>query len=618
MNKRREKIYVILFSIILAFICISINSTHSFLYKFMEGQDVHCFITTARCMLRGDVLYKDIYEPKGPLLYFLYVVALLINSNSFIGVFTLEVILFSVYIFFAYKIVALFVENTIIRYVLTVITGLITCSDVSFNGGGQCEELTLPFLCISMYIILKYFSQRYPCTIKSIDVFLIGCCFSVVFWMKYTLCGIYIGIIILIIVLQIKNKTVKKIFQYALIFILGFLFLSIPVIIYFLQNGGMKPLFDVYFYQVIFKYGQGGMKKLNLLDFFFDENIAIVHLPIMGCYIAAVLFSIFNKKYLKKEIRISIIVMIFSQLAGIAASYYWIYTMEATCMCSVLGVVSIYYIIYDQRENIKKCMKYLAKFLKELLDNKYGRIANYILIAIVLLLLVADKPGVKILTLIFSILLARILVLLQNKFIQKCKWIIIIKYILTFCLLFFDYEIIRDSIIFMILLFLIYDWNEYKKYVYWFGKLVRSKVNRKLLILICSMVSYIYIAVIGLRISPVSEYMYLDEAQYPQLIIGNYINNSQIEEPQILYWKCNDIGAYWLTKTYPPYRYIWFENLKSDTIKKEYMSGIKSGNIDFIISNEVVRFDNYELVYQGIRESKINTCEKYYLYEKNN
>ena len=62
MDKRREKIYVILFSIILAFICISINSTHSMLYKFMEGQDVHCFITTARCMLRGDVLYKDIYE----------------------------------------------------------------------------------------------------------------------------------------------------------------------------------------------------------------------------------------------------------------------------------------------------------------------------------------------------------------------------------------------------------------------------------------------------------------------------------------------------------------------------------------------------------------------------
>ena len=618
MDKRREKIYVILFSIILAFICISINSTHSMLYKFMEGQDVHCFITTARCMLRGDVLYKDIYEPKGPLLYFLYVVALIINSNSFIGVFTLEVILFSVYIFFAYKIVALFVENTIIRYILTVITGLITCSDVAFNGGGQCEELTLPFLCISMYIVLKYFSKRYPQAIKSIDVFLIGCCFSVVFWMKYTLCGMYIGIIILIIILQIKNKTVKKIFQYALIFVLGFLFLSIPVIIYFVQNGGMKPLFDVYFYQVIFKYGQGGMEKLNLLDFFFDENIAIVHLPIMGCYIAAVLFSFFNKNYFKKEIRISIIVMIFSQFAGIAASYYWIYTMEATCMCAVLGVVSIYYIIYDQKNNLKKCAKCFLKLLKEILTKEYNQVAYYVLIAILIFLMLAYNPGMKILTFVLVILLSRFWIILQIKHINKLKWIKIIKYATIPFLRISSYEVIQNTAVFLICIFLFYDWDEYKKYSLSFVDLCKTKVCKNILLVIGCLIAVIYIAVIGLRISPVSEYMYLDEAQYPQLIIGNYINNSHIEEPQILYWKCNDIGAYWLTKTCPPYRYIWFENLKSDTLKNEYISGIQSGNIDFIISPDQEKFENFKLIYHGVRESKINQCKDFYLYEKIN
>ena len=85
-----------------------------------------------------------------------------------------------------------------------------------------------------------------------------------------------------------------------------------------------------------------------------------------------------------------------------------------------------------------------------------------------------------------------------------------------------------------------------------------------------------------------------------------------------MYWKCNDIGAYWLTKTYPPYRYIWFENLKSDTLKNEYISGIQSGNIDFIISPDQEKFENFKLIYHGVRESKINSCKDFYLYEKIN
>ena len=62
MSKKDNKLFLIFFCIILATILIAVNSMNSFLYKFNQSTDVHCFVTTARCMLRGDVLYKDVYE----------------------------------------------------------------------------------------------------------------------------------------------------------------------------------------------------------------------------------------------------------------------------------------------------------------------------------------------------------------------------------------------------------------------------------------------------------------------------------------------------------------------------------------------------------------------------
>ena len=81
------------FCLILAFFCITINSKFSFLYTYHDVGDVHCFITVARCMLRGDVLYRDVYEHKGPLHYFLYYAGIGAAGGSTIGVYVIEIII---------------------------------------------------------------------------------------------------------------------------------------------------------------------------------------------------------------------------------------------------------------------------------------------------------------------------------------------------------------------------------------------------------------------------------------------------------------------------------------------------------------------------------------------
>ena len=71
-SDRRKSAFVLAFTLLLSFIFITICSKASFLYPMQDWVDVNCFFTVGRSMLEGKVVYRDIFEQKGPLLYFIY------------------------------------------------------------------------------------------------------------------------------------------------------------------------------------------------------------------------------------------------------------------------------------------------------------------------------------------------------------------------------------------------------------------------------------------------------------------------------------------------------------------------------------------------------------------
>ena len=62
-------------------------------------------------MFDGVVVYSEIYEQKGILLYFLHGIASIISYDSFLGVWVLEVIFFAVFLYFAAKTILLFIDD---------------------------------------------------------------------------------------------------------------------------------------------------------------------------------------------------------------------------------------------------------------------------------------------------------------------------------------------------------------------------------------------------------------------------------------------------------------------------------------------------------------------------
>ena len=90
--KNKTSLLPLVYSLAAAFITLLICSKSSPLYPVNDWVDANTYLTVGRGMLHGMVPYRDLYEQKGPLLYMLHAGAAAVTEKSFLGVFIIEVI----------------------------------------------------------------------------------------------------------------------------------------------------------------------------------------------------------------------------------------------------------------------------------------------------------------------------------------------------------------------------------------------------------------------------------------------------------------------------------------------------------------------------------------------
>ena len=82
----------------IAAIALVLCSKSSPLYVLNDWMDANIFFTMGKSMFRGKVLYRDVFDHKGPVLYFLYGLASLIDYTGFTGVLVVEIIAFALFL----------------------------------------------------------------------------------------------------------------------------------------------------------------------------------------------------------------------------------------------------------------------------------------------------------------------------------------------------------------------------------------------------------------------------------------------------------------------------------------------------------------------------------------
>ena len=88
---KKERNIALAVCAVLAALILLLTSQSSPLYPINLWGDANCLFTVGRVMKDGGVLYRDIYEQKGPLLYLIHALAACVSDTSFWGVYALEI-----------------------------------------------------------------------------------------------------------------------------------------------------------------------------------------------------------------------------------------------------------------------------------------------------------------------------------------------------------------------------------------------------------------------------------------------------------------------------------------------------------------------------------------------
>lgn len=281
--KSNKDLLLILFS---SFVLIGLFSMASPIYPFNDMADLNTWLAQGKMLAQGQILYKDVYEPKGPLQLIPFVIAGYFKNSLFVF-YVLESLLFFTYGFFIYKIAKLYCKKPLTAILLSM---FITATSITFLNTGTTEELTLFVYPASLYIFFERIEEEEY--LNNRDCFIVGVLQSLLLWSKFTLCIFSLGLCFFMIYWHLKGH--EDIKGQILWFFMGLLSVTITVLLYFTFTSALYDLFRVYFYNNIFIYGIKG--HFDFLEF--EEWTRYIYLRLK--YIYGILFIAFFMAALTK------------------------------------------------------------------------------------------------------------------------------------------------------------------------------------------------------------------------------------------------------------------------------------------------------------------------------
>ncbi len=218
-------IFIISFLVIFLF---SIG-TSPFYGNYYTG-DSSIFITIGKAMKEGKIVYKDIFDHKGPILFFIQMIGQYICEGRF-GIFLLEILALFISNIFLYKSVCLFTTNK--NALLSIFVSMIFMS-YFIETGNYSEEYSLPFLSVCLFLALKWLKNENKFSKKIyLYSFIYGICFATIAFIRLNNAAMICGLALAITIILIKEKRLKTLFGCACSVLLGIFFISMPILLYF-------------------------------------------------------------------------------------------------------------------------------------------------------------------------------------------------------------------------------------------------------------------------------------------------------------------------------------------------------------------------------------------------
>lgn len=306
-------------------------------------------------MFQGVVVYRDLLEQKGPLLYFVHGLAWLVSHSTFIGVYFLELIAAFFFLYYSYKVMALYCgDNSLF---LIPVLGFFVYSSTAFAHGDSAEELCLPFLAYATWVALQALEQDRDFTHR--ECLAIGITSGCVFWTKFSLVGFYLGWFIVPMCSMLKQKRFKKLLIVIAEIAGGVILVTIPFLIYFGVNHAIGDWFEVYFYDNLFFYQSHSNEHTLVLQYLYNlvKGCGSMGKNFMSSYVAWMLGVSWAFLTHRRKVAAQIFLMLFvglflAYVGGKSAVYYALLMAPAI----TFGLIFLYRFLTREADTLNRLL----------------------------------------------------------------------------------------------------------------------------------------------------------------------------------------------------------------------------------------------------------------------
>lgn len=238
-QNKRELTILFFYTIVILFFC----SKMSPFYPIQEWSDVNLYFNIGKAIMNGQSLYTESFDPKGPIIFFIYGLGYLISNDSFLGVFFIQILIWSTLSFSAYFCARLFLDKT---YSLIVAAFFLLILLSHTSEGGSAEEFITAYMTVSFYLFIRYF--RNPDKHALSHMYVHGVMWGLAFFTKFPLTAFWIFPLIAIGLILILKKEYKNLLLNILSFVAGGATVACPLALYFISKGILSEAIDTYFF----------------------------------------------------------------------------------------------------------------------------------------------------------------------------------------------------------------------------------------------------------------------------------------------------------------------------------------------------------------------------------
>jgi len=243
----RHIILFLVYAALLLYFC----SKNSPFFLYQTGSDVNLYMDVGRAVGKGAVLYRDVFEQKGPTLLLLFSVLAKVTPGTMTGLYLFQSLTLGISLFYLFKTARLFLSETASLWLCLIFPFFLLNYQVYQAGGGSPEELILPCYMGGMYFLIRFFlkisgTDTSKNEIRTSGFFIQGFFAGIVLLVKINLTTFFLVGCGMVFLYFLLHRQWRVFFKAAMWFLAGVLAAVLPCILYMAATHSFNDFWSVY------------------------------------------------------------------------------------------------------------------------------------------------------------------------------------------------------------------------------------------------------------------------------------------------------------------------------------------------------------------------------------